>query len=259
MDDDFYMLTEDELACGWRLGCKHQPHLGEMIQTQKLNALTDSIQENRNKNDLIFKKQKNYHRKISGKGFGIAVDLGTTTIAAELWQINPPQRLQSHTVYNSQRKYGDDLISRLAFAEKSALNMEKLTDLLLQDLAALFNKLLKNQNLSPDTIESVTISANTVMNHFLCGINPISLAYPPYEPPQIQPIFPFGHSLLPQAKFFIFPNLYGYLGGDTVSNLLTLHTLFTPLPKNWLLIDLGTNCEIVLANKGIYHLASAAA
>jgi uncharacterized 2Fe-2S/4Fe-4S cluster protein (DUF4445 family) len=259
LDDDRLALSAEEIDSGWRLACKHLPQTGESIHNDNLILHSAPSDEKFNDFQKNAKTDKNRASVENHSGYGIAVDLGTTSIVAELWQINPPQRVQRASVYNGQRKYGDDLITRLAFAENSPQNLEKLTNIILKDLTLLFEKLLADQDLSPNAVEFVTISGNTVMNHFLCGINPVTLAYPPYEPPQIQPIFPFAQSLLPRAKFFVFPNLHGYLGGDTVSNILTLETIYAPLPKSWALIDLGTNCEIVLANKGIYHLASAAA
>jgi uncharacterized 2Fe-2S/4Fe-4S cluster protein (DUF4445 family) len=259
LDDDRLALSAEEIDSGWRLACKHLPQTGESIHNDNLILHSAPSDEKFNDFQKNAKTDKNRASVENHSGYGIAVDLGTTSIVAELWQINPPQRVQRASVYNGQRKYGADLITRLAFAENSPQNLEMLTNIILKDLTLLFEKLLADQDLSPNAVEFVTISGNTVMNHFLCGINPVTLAYPPYEPPQIQPIFPFAQSLLPRAKFFIFPNLHGYLGGDTVSNILTLETIYAPLPKSWALIDLGTNCEIVLANKGIYHLASAAA
>jgi uncharacterized 2Fe-2S/4Fe-4S cluster protein (DUF4445 family) len=187
---------------------------------------------------------------------GLAIDIGTTTLVLSVVDLRSGKVLKTHSLLNSQRQYGADVISRIQFGTGEQFNILRaciLTDLLKG--IALFAAEIR------DDIVHVAIAGNTTMLHFLQGLSVESLGSYPFQPVTIDwqeysfvELFS-DHSLC--CPVTILPGVSAFVGADIVAGLL--HSGFASTEKKVLLIDVGTNGEIAVGNREkIVCLAAAA-
>lgn len=182
---------------------------------------------------------------------GVAFDIGTTTMAAYLVDLATGEELAVHSVANPQRQYGADVISRIHYGETDPQGALELQQCLVQGLNALIDRLCLLSGRSLETIQLVTIAANTVMLHTLLGVRALGIANAPFAPvftDQIR-VRPekLGLKMAPNGLVVLLPSVSGYVGADIIGDLLACNF---PADPHWhgLLIDIGTNGEIVLGN-----------
>lgn len=176
--------------------------------------------------------------------YGLAIDVGTTTLAVNLVKLSTGKIIETATSFNSQMIYGEDVITRIHFASACNKNLQKLQELVVSDI----NNLIKEFSVNSEEIRTVAFSGNTVMSHLLFNINPTYIWKEPYNPvftnlPKIK-ASELGLNIAPTAYVYLLPCVSSYIGGDIVSNILlsALHKKEKPS----LLVDIGTNGEIVL-------------
>jgi len=192
--------------------------------------------------------------------YGLAVDLGTTTIAAQLVDLNSGKVVSQKATLNKQGVYGSDIISRIAFASTSSSNLEKLQEAALKSIKDAVSFLIEESGLKRNSIYALSLAGNTAMNHLMLGLPVSSLGRWPFRS-----VF----SLLPpikardmrlevnsQAVIYICPNLRSFIGGDVASGIIA--TGLSDEPGNVLYVDLGTNGEVIL-KKGRSILAASTA
>ncbi|MCP4137439.1 MAG: DUF4445 domain-containing protein [bacterium] len=185
------------------------------------------------------------------KNFGIAVDLGTTTISTMLISLTDGKILAARTGYNEQVSCGLDIISRINYAGKS----ERLEDLRRKALGVInrmIGDMTKDYPVSKNDITAAVISGNTVMTHLLLGVEPEYLRLHPYSPALLSvPSFSAGEigiEIHPLSGVHISPAVGSYVGGDITAGILCT-TLAAASEEICLFIDIGTNGEIVLGSK----------
>lgn len=185
-------------------------------------------------------------------GFSVAVDLGTTTVVALLADQKTGEIVARSSTYNAQVKIGGDVASRIAYCtdEKRIRHLQSL--LIQETLLPLIQKLLAKTGILPQEISSIALSGNTTMTHLAYGISPLSIGTLPFEPqcrifPQ-KPAHDLGLSLFPFAQVRAIPAVSGYVGGDIVADIAV--TGLHERAGLHLLIDIGTNGEMVLAENG---------
>ena len=185
---------------------------------------------------------------ISYSLFGIAVDIGTTTVALWLIDLETRKVIASHNSYNSQIECGLDVISRINYAKK---NLGELKNRILKTINELIASVCKDAQIESDKILCVSLAGNTTMTHLLLGINPEYIRLSPYTPavfqPQIYSAAQIGISVCEDAPVLIAPAVGSYVGGDITSGLLCTELINKP-NELILFIDIGTNGEIVLGN-----------
>lgn len=197
----------------------------------------------------------------SFSNFGLAVDIGTTTVALELVDLNNGEKIDSYMLPNGQISQGGDVITRIGYAIQSGENLLSLKNTIRDTLEKMIVHILNKNNISPAHIYAVTVAGNTVMNHLFLGLPVESLARAPFFP--IMERFPlyFAEDLEfpinPSAKIVIAPNIKSFVGGD-ISAGLTACSFFSR-KGNFIFIDLGTNGEIVLKKENTYIATSTAA
>jgi len=189
---------------------------------------------------------------ISYSSFGIAIDIGTTTVAVWLVDLETKKVLASRNAYNSQVECGLDVISRINYAKK---NLGELKDRILKTINELIASVCKDAQIESDKILCISLAGNTTMTHLLLGINPEYIRLSPYTPavfqPQIYSAAQIGISACEDAPVLIAPAVGSYVGGDITSGLLcTKLAQDSHQSDNELIlfIDIGTNGEIVLGN-----------
>ncbi|BBB89840.1 MAG TPA: ASKHA domain-containing protein [Methylomusa anaerophila] len=182
--------------------------------------------------------------------YGIAVDIGTTTVVAYLLDLRKGTIVDTAGTHNRQARFGDDVISRIVYAVDEPDGMKDVHQSIIDTINTLIQDLLvKQRKINEADIRVMMTAGNTTMAHLFLGINPQYIRLEPYIP--TANFFPvvkaqeLGIRVHPDAPVFCFPAVASYVGGDIVSG-----TLFTAMGKAdaqvSLLIDIGTNGEMVL-------------
>lgn len=176
-----------------------------------------------------------------------AVDVGTTTVVAYLLDGESGAMLTAQSTLNPQTTFGGDVISRIQYALEHPESTQ-LRDYIRSCLCRLLEKAASNAAIRPEEIGVICIVGNTAMHHLLLGISPKSLTIPPYMPQvcerqEVESFLP----VVPDAKIRILPNIAGFVGADMVSCMAAV--AFDTLERMTLLIDIGTNGEMVLGNR----------
>jgi uncharacterized 2Fe-2S/4Fe-4S cluster protein (DUF4445 family) len=245
-DEDRQKLTKPELNEGWRLACRAQAESDLKIDLAQWEAaiLTD---------DSVF-------AFTPRKGLGIAIDLGTTTIVAQLIDLETGHVLAVRAALNAQAKCGADIMSRVEFAVARE-GQEALQKLVRRQIGGLAAELLTAAGDGVREIESVVVVGNTVMHHLFCGISVEPLSRFPFEPlssglQQFEAV-QLGWALPGNPAVRFLPCLGSFVGSDILAGLLAtkLHEGDTLTA----LVDLGTNGEIVVGNRERMLCASTAA
>ncbi|MBI2471941.1 MAG: DUF4445 domain-containing protein [Planctomycetes bacterium] len=197
---------------------------------------------------------------VSANNYGVAVDVGTTTVVAHLLNLSTAETIDIEATYNSQIKYGDDYIQRIIYAEQHDA-MEIMQEVLTEDVNYLISTLVKRNKLSIHDINSVVCAGNTVMTHFLLGLDPINIRKEPYLPTAsfVPPLRAdvVGIKINKYGLLYTLPCVGAYVGGDISSGVLAVR--LDKAEALSLLIDIGTNGEIVLGNKDWMVCCSASA
>jgi uncharacterized 2Fe-2S/4Fe-4S cluster protein (DUF4445 family) len=193
--------------------------------------------------------------------YGVAFDIGTTTVVAYLMDLTSGREIASASDLNPQGAYGEDLISRLSFTQEHPQGLEVLR----QEIVALLNRLVEEAaaraGVRKEHIYEATVVGNVVMQHLFLGIDPQGLAAAPYAPVVRAGLSlraeEVGLELVPQARVHLLPSIAGFVGADMVGVLLTV--LPQQSPEIQLIIDLGTNGEIALGSRERLLVCSTAA
>ncbi len=195
------------------------------------------------------------------KIFGLAIDIGTTTVVASLVDIEGRKIVETASAYNQQIRLGEDVATRISIGSDSE-GLETLRKLIIEEtINPLIDVLVGNYSIDRTDIVRVVISGNTTMWHIVLGLNPSSLGAIPFEPtvraPEIVRAKEVGINILPDGLVDIVPSISAYVGGDLVSDIEVCD--FWNAEGVSLLIDIGTNGEMVLKTDGkVYATACAA-
>ncbi len=190
--------------------------------------------------------------------YGLAVDIGSTTIAAHLCDLRTGQVLATQAAMNPQVRYGEDLMSRISYANQEPQGLARLQRAVLRTLNELAQAAAEEAGiLAQDILEMVAVG-NTVMHHILLGIHPRPLGGAPFsliiDSPLDLPARDLGLKLHPAARLHTLPLIAGHVGADNVAVILAEAPHLQD--EIHLVIDVGTNAEIVLGNKERLIVAS---
>jgi len=181
---------------------------------------------------------------------GIAIDVGSTTVAAHLCDLNTGEVLASAGVMNPQIRYGEDLMSRVSYVMMHPEGAELLTSAIREAINGLFVELTSEASNQVEDILEIALVANPIMHHIVLGINPVNLGTAPFALTTSDAIdtraAEMGLSAHPEARLYCLPCIAGHVGADAAGVILAeapdRHEDMT------LVVDVGTNAEIVLAN-----------
>jgi uncharacterized 2Fe-2S/4Fe-4S cluster protein (DUF4445 family) len=192
--------------------------------------------------------------------FGLAVDIGTTTIVVKLVALTTGQCLATQADLNPQCQYGDDVISRIAYAQTDAKSAE-LNTLLIECINKLTAQLCKQVSIDAKQIYEICAVGNTTMNHIFQKFPIISLGQAPYKPFSVDAndLSPdaAGLQINPAGNIHATSNIAGFVGSDTTAVALAVD--IDSADEATLAVDIGTNGELVLAASGKLYAASCAA
>lgn len=189
---------------------------------------------------------------LSSKPLGLAVDLGTTKIAAALLDLESGRILASNGAPNPQISYGEDVVSRLVTTQRNQAGSQKIAELVRQGINELLLDLVKRVAAVPEQVAEACIVGNTAMTHLLLGWPVRQLALAPYVAASSEPLEVFAAELdlhlAPGGRVYIPPAIGGYVGSDHVA--MVLASELDQSERITLGIDIGTNTEISLCIPG---------
>jgi uncharacterized 2Fe-2S/4Fe-4S cluster protein (DUF4445 family) len=188
----------------------------------------------------------------STRWLGLAVDIGTTKVAGYLIDLESGKTLAAKGLMNPQISYGEDVVSRIVAASKSPADAARLQSLLTDALSQLAAELCAETNTKPTDIVEAVVVGNTAIHHLFLGLPVKQLGLSPYVPAVDDALDikarEIGLNIAPGAYVHLLPNIAGYVGADHVAMLLA--TRLAETNGVTLAIDIGTNTEICLNNKG---------
>ena len=193
--------------------------------------------------------------------YGAAFDIGTTTVVGSLLNLRDGTELALVSGMNPQVSYGDDVLSRIQRSGQSPKSLEMLHKEIISAVAEMVDNLCEQGGVKCQRIYEVAFAGNTTMEHLLCGIDVQQLGRVPFVPAHerglIVPARELGVPINSRAAAYVFPVIGGFVGGDTVAGIIA--TKLDELEGPVLMVDIGTNGEIVLACDGKLWAASTAA
>ncbi len=185
------------------------------------------------------------------KAFGMAVDVGSTTVAAHLCNLETGELVAAAGRMNPQIRFGEDLMSRVSFAMMNPGGALQMTAVIRDALSELARELARAAGIQPEDILELSLVGNPIMHHLVLGIDPTELGGAPFA-------LAVDHSLTlraaslsiavhPDARIYVLPCIAGHVGADAAGMILAERPDLRP--EITLLVDVGTNAEIVLGNR----------
>ncbi len=190
-------------------------------------------------------------RDTQALNYGLAIDIGTTTVALEIVNLNTGETTGTSAAMNSQSIHGADVVSRISYAFQDPNRLDKLRDEIRGTLNSMIGEVLKKTKIAPSNVYDIAVAGNTAMNHFFLGLPVDTLALTPFNS-----VFTFlpelssrdlGFRINPYGKVYVAPNIKSFVGGDISAGLVASD--LANKKGIFLYIDLGTNGEIVLKNE----------
>lgn len=240
-------FSNQMLAQGWRLACQASLQGDTKVYLPGRESLSDT-------------QPGPVDKREEESPVGAAVDLGTTTLVLTLVDLESGRRLVTVAGLNPQTAVGADLITRIQHA-LSKEDRGRLQEMLISGINILIEEAAAKGGVAPEQIRKVSAVGNSVMHHLFLGLPVASLGRTPFTPVNKEPYLTEGAktglAVHPRAEVYLAPLLGGFVGGDAAAALYA--SGLTARPGKGLLIDLGTNGEIILTGGGEIWAASTAA
>ncbi len=186
-----------------------------------------------------------------GSIYGLAVDLGSTTIAAHLCDLHTGEVVASSGVMNPQIRFGEDLMSRVSYGMMNPTGAEDMTQAVREGMNSLFVQIAAEAGIDRDLIVDAVFVCNPVMHHLFLGIDPFELGQAPFALATSESLslraIELGLNLHPAARVYMLPCIAGHVGADAAA--VALSEAPDKSEDLVLVVDVGTNAEILLGNK----------
>ena len=252
---DKKIFSAEELTSGFRLACRTKASGGMMV--------TIPAQDSQNMK-VLDTFENGTHRAVpcrADNSSGIAVDIGTTTIVAYLVDLGTGMTLSASSAINPQTSFGADVISRISYIGDDPDKLSELQRAVTKQINLLIKEVFSKTGRKPSAKDSIVVAGNTTMEHIFAGISPESIGKSPFKPQFYDSIefdaLKLGIEAENGVKVKLMPNIHGFIGGDIVSGII--YSGIHDADELSLLVDIGTNNEIVLGNKDLMYCCSAAA
>jgi len=186
----------------------------------------------------------------TSRNYAIAMDIGTTTIFGQMVDLVTGEALAEYGDFNGQISYGEDVISRMVFAEKEG-GLEMLNRAVLATMNKVIEKIGKDSGVDLDEISTITLAGNTTMTQLMLNVDTRTIRRSPYVPTasSYPPMMAFrlGMNVGHHVTALVYPQISSYVGGDIVAGVMGSGMYLSE--KITLYMDIGTNAEIVVGNK----------
>lgn len=243
------LLSEAEIEDKFRLACFTYA-VGETVVTLA-RAGEEQI--------LTAGEMSSFSLSPLSAGYGLAVDIGTTTVVCYLYKTDHATPLQVISRHNEQSRFGADVISRIGYCNEKGVSA--LHEAIIQQLNQQITALCRAEQIAPDQIGSAVITGNTTMLHLLYGLDPRGIAVAPFTTQSLfgEEISPkkLGLQLSPDCKLYLPRAISSYVGADITCAILA--SGMTEQANPCFLVDIGTNGEMALFSNGALKCCSAAA
>jgi uncharacterized 2Fe-2S/4Fe-4S cluster protein (DUF4445 family) len=182
--------------------------------------------------------------------YAIALDIGTTTLYGQVIDLISGDVMAEHGEFNSQISFGEDVISRIVYAEKPG-GLQRLHEVVMGTINKILVKIIKKSGIDHEDLSTVTLAGNTTMTQLMLKINPRYIRRSPYVPAAT--LYPptrakdLGMAVGDHVSALVYPAVSSYVGGDIVAGVMGSGIYRTE--KLTLYMDVGTNAEIVIGNK----------
>lgn len=187
---------------------------------------------------------------LRNQHFGLAVDLGTTTIVGYLVDLTTGKNLSTAADFNGQMHYGMDILTRIYLAGTPE-GRKQLQGAVVDTINSIITRLVQDQNIGQQQISAITVGANSTMIHLLLGLDPSRICMAPYIPlvnlPGSVKASEIGLAINTHAPLYCLPGIGSYVGGDVIGGILASE--IHKKSELALFVDIGTNGEMVLGNK----------
>jgi uncharacterized 2Fe-2S/4Fe-4S cluster protein (DUF4445 family) len=186
----------------------------------------------------------------TAQNYAIAMDIGTTTVYGQLIDLITGNVLAQFGEFNGQISYGEDVISRIVYAEKPG-GLDRLHSVVVKTMNSVIKKIIARAGIDSDEISTITIAGNTTMTQLLLKVNPRYMRRSPYVPastlyPPVKAVS-LGIELGDHVAALVYPQISSYVGGDIVAGVMGSGIYRSE--ELTLYLDIGTNAEIVIGNK----------
>lgn len=249
---DRAVFTPKELEEGYRLSCRAYPKVDCAIRMEGHSEKDFDVIASRWSEPLV-------PNKYADEEYGIAIDIGTTTLALSLVGMNSRATIKTYTTVNRQRAYGADVISRIKASNEG--KKEQLRDSIRKDLLEGIHEMIDTTGVVPEQIRTIAIAANTTMLHLLMGYSCGTLGRYPYTPVNISLSRLSFYEVFGvkdyEAEVILLPGISTYVGADIVAGLLACR--YDQAKRPCLFIDLGTNGEMAVGSRNEILVCSTAA
>ncbi len=183
--------------------------------------------------------------------FGLAIDVGTTSVVTTLIELESGEQLASVSSLNPQAVFGGDLMSRIAFAQFNPTNLRKLQTRIVGLLNQHVAEVCRTSGVLPKWIYKAVVVGNTCMHHLLLGVDPSHVGLAPYAPVMrhaaVLPARELPLKIAPEARVCLLPLVAGFVGADAVA--VALATRLADSPALRVAVDIGTNGEVLLGSR----------
>jgi uncharacterized 2Fe-2S/4Fe-4S cluster protein (DUF4445 family) len=183
--------------------------------------------------------------------FGLAIDVGTTSVVTTLIELTSGEQLASVSSLNPQAVFGGDLMSRIAFAQFNPVNLRKLQTRIVGLLNQHVAEVCRTSGVLPKWIYKAVVVGNTCMHHLLLGIDPSHVGLAPYAPVMrhaaVLPARDVPLKIAPEGRVCLLPLVAGFVGADAVAVALATRLAETPVLR--VAVDIGTNGEVLLGSR----------
>lgn len=255
------LLPPELRAGGWRLACRAEIAGPAEIAWDEADATPNPYSGPQRRVGLAPWARLPAGPRKNARPCGAAIDLGTTTVVVALVDLSDGGIIAARSAFNAQRAMGADVLSRVAAALQDPENRQTLQRLGLEQLRAMLAALLGEAGRDPADLVDLVVAGNPAMEHLLLNLDPSGLAGVPFSPAHQGPLSVSAADLgLPahqEAQVYFPPILSGFIGADTLAGLVATDLAGSAGPA--LLMDLGTNGELVLAHRGRILACSTAA
>lgn len=232
-------------------------NLSDMLREHNWSVTVTVVRDSKG-----YRIQKIEPEDTTASHYGLAVDVGTTTVVAQLLDLRTGRVLSVEGMHNMQAQYGEDVISRMIFAcRKGGEGLEPLRKAVVKNINSLIDTLTKKEKISREEILAVVAAGNTTMSHLLLGLTPCSIRLEPYVP--TADVFPqilaseIGIQIHPRGILEVLPSVASYVGGDIVAGVISSGLADQENVQG--LMDIGTNGEIAIGNSEWLVCCSASA
>jgi len=212
------------------------------------------------KNDKVFWQDKQID-KSKGKIYGLAIDVGTTTLVSQIIDLETGKKIATLAGKNPQSSFGDDVISRIDYTMKNKNGLRELQNIVIKEINADLTRIAEEKGKILENIYEAVVVGNPTMRNIFFGLDVSSLGVIPFEPLTCEPINrkakELGLKINPQANVYGAPLIGGHAGADALADIIATGLYQTE--KLSMVIDIGTNGEVIIGNKERILTASCAA